>query len=85
MNWMWICLIILNFLLSFWIVFSQKKHSNEIKKLVDSNKKHMVDINSLHKNQGVISSSIKELHRMIKKYDKGAKKRIQIDTPQERP
>ncbi len=38
------------------------------------------DINTLHKNQAVITSSIRELHKMIKKYDKGAKRQIRLDT-----
>lgn len=56
-----------------------KKHSNEIKQLQLSNKKLVADINTLHKNQSVITSSIRDLHRMIKKYDKGAKRKIQLD------
>ena len=47
------------------------------------NKKLALDINTLHKNQSVITSSIRELHKMIKKYDKGAKRQIRLDSNEE--
>jgi hypothetical protein len=60
-----------------------KGHDNKIKELEKLNKKHILDINALHKNQNVITSSIRELHQMIKRYDKGAKKQIRIDSIKE--
>jgi hypothetical protein len=79
-------MLIFNILFSFWTVFSgwlHKQNTDKIKELEKSNKKLILDIISLHNNQKMITSSVKELHRMIKKYDKGAKKQIRIDQIEE--
>ncbi len=74
--------IIFNCLLILWTWFSGwllKQHTDKIKQLEEKQKNQASDIITLHKNQTMIISSMKELHRMIKRYDKGAKKQIRID------
>ncbi len=68
---------------SLWTVFCGwllSQHTKKIKQLELANKKLVNDINSLQRNQNVIVSSFKELHRIIRRYDKSAKKQLRIDS-----
>lgn len=61
------------------IVF--RKQAKRIESLEFSNKKLINDINSLHRNQAMLVSSFKELHRVIRRYDKSVKKQnIRVET-----
>jgi len=74
--------VIVFILVTLWTVFSGwliHQHTDKIDELEQANKKLTNDINSLHKNQVLISSSFKELHRIIRKYDKNAKIQYRID------
>jgi hypothetical protein len=67
-------LILLNLTIGFLGRYVTKKQARRIADLELSNRKLVNDINSLHRNQSMIVSSFKELHRIIRRYDKGAKK-----------
>ena len=52
------------------LAWTNIKQSKKIKTLELANKLRVNDINSLQKNQNTLQSYIKELHRIIKRYDK---------------
>ena len=56
------------------------KQSKKIKLLELTQKNLRNDINSLHRNQSVLSSTIKELYRIIRKYDKRIKLQVRTET-----
>jgi hypothetical protein len=69
-----ILLWILNFCVIWFLLRRTKK---ALRLLADANEKieHLSsNINSLHYNQGMLSSSIKELYRELKKHDKNFKR-----------
>ena len=70
-----ILVIAVNFL-----AWTNIKQTKKIKALELANKLRIDDINSLQRNQNVLVSSFKELHRIIRRYDKSAKKQIRIDS-----
>ena len=61
------------------LAWTNIKQAKKIKALELADKKRINDINSLQRNQNVIVSSFKELHRIIRKYDKSAKKQLRFD------
>lgn len=78
-------MIILNLIailsLSLGIVFLSyltKQHSKEIKALQEKQKNFVLDINTLQKNNVMLSLSLKELLRIVRKYEKGNKKSIRL-------
>lgn len=76
-------IILSGILFSFWTIFSAwliRSHTKQIKQLELVNKKLINDINSLQRNQNVIISSFKELHRIIRRYDKSVKKQLRFDS-----
>ncbi len=62
------------------LAWTNIKQARKIKALELANKLRINDINSLQRNQNVIVSSFKELHRIIRRYDKSAKKQLRIDS-----
>ena len=62
------------------LAWTNIKQAKKIKALEAANKLRINDINSLQRNQNVIVSSFKELYRIIRKYDKSAKKQLRIDS-----
>jgi len=62
------------------LAWTNIKQARKIRALELANKLRINDINSLQRNQNVIVSSFKELHRIIRRYDKSAKKQIRIDS-----
>jgi hypothetical protein len=55
------------------------KQGKKIKLLEGTQKKFNNDINSLLRNQSMLSSTIKELYRIIRKYDKRIKLQVRTE------
>lgn len=71
--------IIFSVVFCLWTLFCGwlfRKHTIKIKSLERKNAGFVNDINSLHRNQIMVASSIKELHRSFKQHDKEIKKQF---------
>jgi len=74
-------IILLNLIVGFIGGYVFRIQAKRIEALEFSNKKLINDINSLHRNQTMLVSSFKELHRVVRKYDKNVKKQnIRVET-----